>query len=131
MTLKNQIGLDGDKTPPQYMAEIPPTEYVKMESRVILDWGWLKINTRFHDRYLSPEYHVTLMLPLRKKVAYCLNYDEPLPGRRALFVAFGRISTFTKYGWHARGNVIYIFDDPVYVPPPVIGYKNPINLANY
>lgn len=97
----------------------------------LLNWGWLKVQRRLSRRYADNEYHVTLKLPIPRRRFFDPAYDEFGMGKPALFVAFGRVSLAPK-GWHARGAVIHVdaYHRP-YTPPEPIGYKNPINLANY
>jgi hypothetical protein len=58
-----------------------------------------------------------------------LAYDNYGTAKPALFVAFGGIH-FAHTAWHARGQIIptEFVQDPY---PTELGYKNPINLANY
>lgn len=104
MTLRNQIGLDGDKTPPQYMAEVKAREPAPKE-RTLLDWGWLRIERRMHQRYGGLETHVTLTIRPWRKLVYSINYDNNVWARGAIFVAFGRVPV-SSTGWHARGAII-------------------------
>lgn len=97
----------------------------------VLDWGWLKIEKNWHWRYSSEETHVTLKLPLRRRKFYCAEHDGFETGKPALFVAFGGIEC-SRHGFHMRGDRIYVdMSQTPYTPPPVIGYKTPVNLANY
>jgi hypothetical protein len=128
MTIKNQIGLDGDVTPPQYVSEVnlPSAE----TERVLLDWDWLKINRHRHYKY-GMETQLTVKLPLKRRKFFDPAGDVPATGKPAYFLSFGRVD-ITHTGWHMRGAMTFVdIYHPPYVAPPPIGYKNPRNLANY
>ena len=127
MALKNQIGLEGDVTPPEFVAGAP----LEPETlpRVVLDWGWFKIERMRHRTY-GPETQVHVTLPLPRRTWYSLAHDNFGTTQPALFVAFGMMEC-AHTGWHARGQIIPLdfVEDPV--PEKELGYKNPIDLANY
>jgi hypothetical protein len=127
MTLPNQIGLDGDVTPPEYVGamKLPPA----FEPRVIFDRFGIKIEKRRHYKY-GPETQIVVRLPLPRRTWFDAAYDTLGTAKPAWFIAFGMVEC-ARTGWHARGQIIPL--DFVADPPPEkeLGYKNPINLANY
>lgn len=97
----------------------------------VLDWGWLKIEKNWHWRYSSEETHVTVKLPLRRHMLFDPANDVFETGKPALFVAFGGVEC-SRHGFHLRGDIIYVDQTRTpYTDLPVLGHKNPINLANY
>lgn len=97
----------------------------------VLDWGWLKIEKNWHWRYSSEETHVTVKLPLRRHMLFDPTNDVFETGKPALFVAFGGVEC-SRHGFHLRGDVIYVDQTRTpFTELPVLGHKNPINLANY
>jgi hypothetical protein len=128
--LPNQIGLEGDVTPPKFMAGAPlePTS----EPRVIFERFGVKIEKRRHR--LGMETQVTVNFPewaAGRRKFFDPAVDMFPTGVPALFVSFGRVFC-SKRGWHARGDIIHTrVEYPGYVKLPLVGYKNPTNLANY
>ncbi|HWX30993.1 MAG TPA: hypothetical protein VNZ53_26590 [Steroidobacteraceae bacterium] len=138
MALKNQIGLEGDVTPPKFVAGVRATETIK-GARSVIDTAWLRIYKKMHPRYPALETVIELRLPFKREV-YALVFDDVFVAHKQLFIAFGRTG-IVYYAGHLRW-VIGIDSreldayhtellSRVYVPPEPVGYKNPINLANY
>lgn len=105
MTLPNQIGLEGDVTPPQFMADVelePDTrDYNTTE---LLDWPWLRIERHFGFHYDEPEIAIELRLPW--------SIDFGVPGGRRMprscVLVFGRVHTrLVSHAWHVRGALDY------------------------
>jgi hypothetical protein len=125
--IPNQIGLEGDITPPDYMAQLKLPK--APEPRVIFDRFGIKVETHRHRVY-GMETHVTVKLPGPRRVFFDASYDTLVTARPAWFIAFGMVEC-AHTGWHARGQIIPVDTVPMPAPPKNIGYEHPINLANY
>lgn len=129
--IPNQIGLTGDKTPPQYMAEIEARVHALMQPKLILDLKVLKIERRFNSRFSHPEYHFTLRNPFARRRTFFDPANDVLPtGRPAKLIVFGAIP-HQKNAWHARAGTVYYDVVSDWPQTMTLGYKNPHNLANY
>jgi hypothetical protein len=109
--IPNQIGLDGDVTPPEYMAEVKLSTTTIVLPRTIFNRFGIKIERDILHR-LGYETHVTIKLPLRRRVMWAFNFDAYAMGKPALFLAFGRVQ-ITRTGWHARGQIIHVDTKPL------------------
>jgi hypothetical protein len=97
----------------EFMAQVPlpnpPGDelYELMyKPKAVLDWGWLKVHTRLHERY-GMERHITIKLPVRRRVFFDAVYDTYVTARPAFFIAFGMVEC-AHTGWHARGQIISV-----------------------
>jgi len=105
MTLPNQIGLEGNITPPDFMAQVESHEedsHFDWFRNVHLNWSWLRVERHFGFHFDEPETVIELRLPW--KVRYAQGGPWKIDISRSYVLAFGRVHTrLVKGSWHVRG----------------------------
>jgi hypothetical protein len=104
--IKNQIGLEGGITPPEYLAQVPKYEEEPKRDysrKTIIRWPWLYICRQYGRHFDERETVIELRMPW--SLDYGFNSTAWRPRiSRAIVIVFGRAHTrLAKGGGHARG----------------------------
>lgn len=103
--IPNQIRLDGDQTPPQFMAAIPSAVVDERDTstKQLLSLPFLRAERHFNRHYDENEVAIELALPW--KITYGTK-PWIIEVRRSVVIAFGRVHTkLAKGAWHVRGGL--------------------------